>query len=117
MYPALDHKGNPVQGSEALEKYKKEYERSINQPVEFWSEKAEQYLTWFHKPTDIMRGSFLNGDIEWFMNGKINAYYNCVERHLSTRGNQVILYCLLFLKKNFISNFIQLFKDCHYLGK
>jgi acetyl-CoA synthetase len=38
-----------------------------------------------------MDGSFEFGDINWFANGKLNACYNCLDRHIKERGNKTAL--------------------------
>lgn len=67
------------------------YQRSIQSPAEFWDEQAKQFITWFSPWQSVTRGDFQSGNVEWFINGKLNACYNCVDRHLETRGNQTAL--------------------------
>jgi acetyl-CoA synthetase len=75
-----------------MNKYKSWYEWSIKDPEGFWK-KAAEMLDWFRGFTDVRLGSFEEGDINWFINGKLNACWNCVDRHLPTKANQVaILY-------------------------
>ena len=71
--------------------YQREYTRSIEQPDEFWADQAEMFLDWF-KPWDQVASSDMrNGRIKWFQGGQLNACYNCIDRHLPTRANQVAL--------------------------
>lgn len=72
--------------------YKKLYERSINDPEGFWGEMAER-LDWFKKPTKIKDTSFdsSNLHIKWYEDGVLNACYNCIDRHLPERADQVAL--------------------------
>ena len=63
------------------EKYKKMYERSINDPVAFWEETAGR-LSWYEPWHNISQYDFVNGNIEWFSGGKLNASYNCIDRHI-----------------------------------
>ncbi len=75
------------------EQYQEMYQRSISDPDGFWAEQAEQYLTWF-KPWDkVTDWSFDEDDlhIEWFKGGKLNVSYNCLDRHLETRGDQTAI--------------------------
>jgi len=52
---------------------------------------AQKYLSWF-EPYDLVRdGGFELGDINWFRNGKINACWNCVDRHLPKKQDQVAI--------------------------
>jgi acetyl-CoA synthetase len=76
---------------QGFENYKKEYERSIHDSINFWREKANEYITWFHPFTDVKLGNFDNGDVRWFLNGKLNVCYNCVDRHVVTNGKNVAI--------------------------
>ncbi len=65
------------------EEYKAIYERSVANPVEFWGEIAEKELHWFKKWDQVLDWS--NPPFaKWFVNGKINITYNCLDRHLNT---------------------------------
>ena len=63
------------------EKYKRMYERSINDPVAFWEETAGR-LSWYESWHNVSQYDFVNGNIEWFSGGKLNASYNCIDRHI-----------------------------------
>lgn len=71
-----------------LKKYKSMYKQSIENPEEFWAEQADQFVTWFSPWKKVLSGSLLQHDARWFIDGKLNACYNCVDRHLETRKNQ-----------------------------
>jgi len=71
--PARVSDGANIVGMDA---YRREYARSVSDPVGFWAEKAKKYITWWRLPADIYRGSFEVGDIEWFP-GKI-ALSSCI---------------------------------------
>ncbi len=67
------------------------YRRSVEDPDGFWAEQAEKFLTWF-KRWDKVDGSDLSkGVIRWFEGGKLNVSYNCLDRHLESRGDQVAI--------------------------
>ena len=67
------------------------YQRSIDDPSAFWAEQAKAFLSW-DKPWDtVLDWDFHQGHIRWFEGGKLNACYNCVDRHLETRGDQTAL--------------------------
>jgi len=71
--------------------YKAMYEKSISDPTGFWAEQAEKFLDW-DKPWDtVLDWDYSKGHIRWFEGGKLNACYNCVDRHLETRGDQTAL--------------------------
>jgi acetyl-CoA synthetase len=74
------------------QQYNEMYQRSIDDPDGFWGEQAEKYLTW-SKPWDKVTDWSFQGDvhIKWFEGGKLNAAYNCLDRHLDTRGDQVAI--------------------------
>jgi acetyl-CoA synthetase len=73
------------------EQYKAMYDRSIADPDGFWAEQAEKFITW-SKPWDrVSDWDFGEGRIRWFEGGKLNAAYNCLDRHLETRGDQVAI--------------------------
>ena len=65
----------------SLEDYNSLYEQSINKPEEFWSEQAER-LHWFEKWNKLREWDYQKAEIKWFVGGKINACYNCVDRHV-----------------------------------
>jgi acetyl-CoA synthetase len=74
-----------------LEEYKKLYERSIKDPEGFWGELAEQ-LDWYKRWDKVLEWDFNKPDIKWFLGGKLNASYNCLDRHLNSwRSNKVAL--------------------------
>ena len=61
--------------------YQQLYEQSISNPDEFWSGMAKDMLDW-ERPFDTVRsGTFAHGDVSWFLGGRLNASYNCVDRH------------------------------------
>jgi acetyl-CoA synthetase len=73
--------------------YKEMYQRSIDDPEGFWAEQAEKFVTWF-KPWDKVTDWSYDADnlyIKWFEGGKLNITYNCIDRHLDTRGDQVAI--------------------------
>jgi len=73
------------------QQYEAMYARSVEDPTGFWAEQAQQFLNW-DKPWDtVLDWDFTKGHIRWFEGGKLNACYNCVDRHLDTRGNQTAL--------------------------
>jgi acetyl-CoA synthetase len=71
--------------------HKAMYAQSISDPAGFWAGQAEKFLSW-DKPWDtVLDWDFSRGHIRWFEGGKLNACYNCVDRHLETRGEQTAL--------------------------
>lgn len=75
----------------SMEAYQQMYDRSISDPSAFWAEQAREVLTWdrdFHTVADT---DMETGSIAWFLGGRLNAAYNCVDRHAETRGDQVAI--------------------------
>jgi acetyl-CoA synthetase len=73
-------------------KYLAMYERSIKDPDGFWGEEAKR-IDWFTPFTKVKNTSFdpHNVSIKWFEDGITNVAYNCIDRHLATRGDQVAI--------------------------
>ncbi len=76
---------------ETMEEYRALYERSIKDPEGFWGELAEQ-LDWYKKWDKVLEYDFNKPETKWFDGGKLNASYNCLDRHLNSwRSNKVAL--------------------------
>ncbi len=75
------------------DQYETMYKQSIENPEEFWAEQANNYVEWF-KPWDkVTDWSFDQKDlhIKWFEGAKLNVSYNCLDKHLATRGDQTAI--------------------------
>jgi acetyl-CoA synthetase len=74
------------------EQYLEMYQQSIDHPDQFWAEQAEAFISWF-KPWDKVSSVGYEGDvnIKWFEGAKLNVSYNCLDRHLQTRGDQTAI--------------------------
>ena len=66
----------------SLEDYQHLYEKAKANPEQFWAELAEQELHWFDKWDKVL--DWQPPFAKWFVNGKINISYNCLDRHLTT---------------------------------
>lgn len=64
-----------------FDEYKSLYEESIKNPKKFWANQARDLLSWERDFQTVHTGSFENGDNAWFVEGRLNACYNCVDRH------------------------------------
>lgn len=73
-----------------LEDYTKAYKKSVESPEEFWSNIAETFV-WRKKWDRVLNWNFEKPDIKWFLNGKLNITENCLDRHLSTKGDKTAL--------------------------
>ncbi len=70
-------------------KYAEMYKRSVDDPDGFWSEKAEEFVSWTKKWDKVSHFDYDKAEIKWFEGAKLNVSYNCLDRHLDTRGDQV----------------------------
>jgi acetyl-CoA synthetase len=74
----------------SLEDYQQLYERAKADPQKFWADLAETELDWFQKWDTVL--DWQPPFAKWFVGGKINISYNCIDRHLTTwRRNKAAL--------------------------
>lgn len=73
------------------EKYHANYKSSLEKPMIFWAEQAHNFVSWFKPWVQVSTGSFTEMNLEWFVEGKLNACYNCLDRHLPDRANKSAL--------------------------
>jgi acetyl-CoA synthetase len=73
-------------------KYQEMYARSVEDPNGFWAEHAKR-IGWMKPFTKIENTSFAPGkiSIKWFEDGVLNVAWNCVDRHLHSRGDQTAI--------------------------
>ena len=75
----------------SLDKYQEIYKHSIENPEKFWSEIAQR-IDWIKSWDTVKKHDFINGEIEWFSGGRLNASYNCIDRHIKKGyGNQTAI--------------------------
>ena len=66
------------------------YERALQDPEAFWAEQAES-LSWFRKWDTVLEWD--EPFAKWFVGGKLNASYNCLDRHVEAGlGDRVAYY-------------------------
>ena len=65
----------------SFDQYNEIYNRSIEHPEKYWAEIAQR-LDWMEPWASVREFDFVNGQIEWFSGGKLNASYNCIDRHI-----------------------------------
>ncbi len=71
--------------------YRERYRQSLQDPDSFWAAQAEEFITW-SKPWDkLSNWDFHTAEIQWFSGATLNVCYNCVDRHLATRGDQTAI--------------------------
>lgn len=87
-YPIIQTDRVPLIDSET---YESMYERSMNEPEAFWAEQAETFIDWEKKWDKVSDVDFSKGKIAWFEGATLNVSYNCLDRHLPERANQVAI--------------------------
>ncbi|GIV37350.1 MAG: acetyl-coenzyme A synthetase [Cyclobacteriaceae bacterium] len=70
--------------------YQNEYRRSVEHPEAFWADIADDFV-WHKKWTRVLEWDFHKPEVKWFVGGKLNITENCLDRHLTARGNQVAI--------------------------
>ena len=70
---------------DSLEKYEEIYHDSVSNSDEFWGTIADR-LKWYKKWDSVSDVDYKKADIKWFLNGKLNVSYNCLDRHVE-EGN------------------------------
>ncbi len=68
----------------SLKQYKEIYKKSIKNPDTFWAKMAKEFLHWNKKWTKVSEWDFTKPSVKWFINGKLNVSYNCIDRHLNS---------------------------------
>jgi len=87
-YPIIQTDRTPLIDSET---YESMYERSMNEPEAFWAEQAETFIDWEKKWDKVSDVDFATGKIAWFEGATLNVSYNCLDRHLPERADQVAI--------------------------
>jgi len=87
-YPIIQTDRVPLIDSET---YESMYERSMNEPETFWAEQAETFIDWEKKWDKVSDVDFAKGKIAWFEGATLNVSYNCLDRRLPERADQVAI--------------------------
>ena len=87
-YPIMQSNRKPLIDAET---YHSMYQESIENPDEFWAEQAEKFISWNSKWDRVSDVDFSKGKIAWFEGATLNVSYNCLDRHLPERANQVAI--------------------------
>ena len=94
MSDAHVHRVQPAWKKNALidnDTYLKWYADSVKSPDKFWGKHGKR-IDWFKPFTKVKNTSFEGKvSIKWFEDGQTNVSYNCIDRHLKKRGNQVAI--------------------------
>ncbi len=82
-----------AQANVSAEQYAAMYKQSVDDPEGFWGEQADNYLSFFKKWDKVLDWSYMEDDlhVNWFKGATLNVSYNCLDRHLDTRGDQTAI--------------------------
>jgi acetyl-CoA synthetase len=76
----------------SMAEYEAEYKRSMEDPDGYWGDRAEELLDWDQKWDKVVDADLHKPEVKWFVNGKLNVSYNCLDRHLTNgRRNKAAL--------------------------
>jgi acetyl-CoA synthetase len=89
VYPVKDEIAKHARVG-SMDEYRRLYRESLEDPEAFWMREAEA-LTWFHMPHTVQDGDFHELDFGWFLGGRLNAAFNCVDRHLAAAGDKTAI--------------------------
>ncbi|MCU0304437.1 MAG: acetate--CoA ligase [Thermoanaerobaculales bacterium] len=86
IYPPKPH---IVEGARisSMAEYQRLYRLSLDDPETFWARQAER-ISWFYPWNQVFDHDYDHVDFGWYLGGRLNACYNCVDRHLASRGDQ-----------------------------
>lgn len=70
-----------------FEKYQEEYQKSIDNPSQFWEEIADTFV-WKKKWNTVLDWNFSEPKIKWFEGATLNITENMLDRHLATKGDK-----------------------------
>ncbi|MDC3388688.1 acetate--CoA ligase [Flavobacteriaceae bacterium] len=74
----------------SLQEYKETYQKSIEQPEQFWNEVANSFV-WRKPWNKTLEWDFTKPEVKWFEGGKLNITENCLDRHLKERGDKTAI--------------------------
>ena len=87
-YPIMQSDKKPLINAET---YQLMYDDSISNPDDFWAKQAEIFIDWDKKWDKISDVDFNKGKIAWFEGATLNVSYNCLDRHLPERAEQIAI--------------------------
>ena len=87
-YPIMQSDKKPLINAET---YQLMYDDSINNPDDFWAKQAEIFIDWDKKWDKVSDVDFNKGKIAWFEGATLNVSYNCLDRHLPERAEQIAI--------------------------
>ena len=78
----------------SMAEYERIYKWSVENPEDFWAKMAEEHISWYKKWDKVWDWDFEKPYIKFFVNGKLNASYNCLDRQITsaTRNKAAIIW-------------------------
>lgn len=70
--------------------YHQQYQLALDNPEQFWGDIASHYV-WFEKWKQVMDCDLSKGAIQWYLGGKTNMSYNCLDRHLDRYADKTAI--------------------------
>jgi acetyl-CoA synthetase len=89
-HPANSYAGNHTELTDP-DQHRRLVEAAASDPAAFWAHQARRRVDWFREFTQVDDSDFREGRIAWFLGGKLNASWNCLDRHLEARGDQTAI--------------------------
>jgi acetyl-CoA synthetase len=71
--------------------YQRLYAESVQDPDAFWARQAGEFLSWEQPWSQVQDTDLSRGNARWFTGGRLNVAYNCIDRHLPARADQVAI--------------------------
>ena len=94
MSDSIIHKVDPAFAERAHideAQYQAMYRRSIDEPDQFWADQADAFVSWFSPWHTVSEWDYTTGEISWFNGATLNVAYNCIDRHLESRADQIAI--------------------------
>ena len=76
--PSIQHRAHV----RSMTEYRELYRQSLEDPDVFWAEQAKA-IDWFHPWHQVFDADYDEVDFAWYSGGRLNACFNCVDRHLA----------------------------------
>ncbi len=87
-YPIIQSNRKPLIDADT---YNAMYQQSISNSDEFWAQQADKFISWDRKWDRVSDVDFSKGKITWFEGATLNVSYNCLDRHLPERADQIAI--------------------------
>ncbi len=71
--------------------YHRLYAESVQDPDGFWARQAGEFLSWEQRWSEVQDTDLARGKARWFIGARLNVAYNCIDRHLPARAEQVAI--------------------------